>query len=89
MCFKTLEKQNPSVNLQTLHFGCDILSPNVWTVAVKEHSLEQLDTEDAEDEEEGAADDDDVADRLEAGEQGLHHKFESWSPVINMVKKNF
>ena len=57
MCFKTLEQQNPSAYLQTLHLGCDILSPNVRTVAVKEHSLEELDPEDAEDEEEGAKND--------------------------------
>ena len=87
MCFKTLEQQNPTEYLQTLHLGCDILSPNVRTVAVKEHSFEQLDPEDAEDEEEGAADDDDVADGLEAGEQGLHHQLEAWSPGNdNMVK---
>ena len=91
MCFKTLEQQNQSEYLQTLHLGCDILSPNVRTVAVKEHSLEELDPEDAEDEEEGAADDDDVADGLEAGEQSLHHQLEARSPgndIMVMVKKN-
>ena len=63
------------------------MSPNIRTVTVKEHSLEELDTEDAEDEEEGAADDDDVADGLEAGEQGLHHQLEARRPVNDMVKK--
>ena len=57
------------------------MSPNIRTVAVKEHSLEELDPQDSEDEEEGAADDDDVADGLEAGEQGLHHQLEARSSV--------
>ena len=57
------------------------MSPNIRTVTVKEHSLEELNPKDAEDEEEGAADDDNVADGLEAGEQGLHHEFEAGRPV--------
>ena len=57
------------------------MSPNIRTVAVKEHSLKKLNTQDAEDEEEGAADDDDVADGLEAGQQGLHHQLEARSSV--------
>ena len=62
------------------------MSSNVRTVAVKEHSLEELDPEYAKDEEEGAADDDDVADGLEAGEQGLHYQLESRSPVnVNVI----
>ena len=57
------------------------MSPNIRTVTVKEHSLEELNPKDAEDEEEGAADDDNVADGLEAGEQGLHHQLEAGRPV--------
>ena len=53
-------------HLQAFYLGCDILSSDTRAVAIEEHSLEELDPEDAEDEEEGAADDDDVADGLEA-----------------------
>ena len=42
----------------------------MWT------GLEELDPEDAEDDEEGAADEHDVADGLEGGQQGLHHQLQ-------------
>ena len=64
------------------------MSSNVRTVAVKEHSLEELDPEYAKDEEEGAADNDDVADGLEAGQQGLHYQLETRRPDNEMVKKS-
>ena len=54
---------------------------NLWSSAVEEEALEELDAEDAKDDEEGAADEDDVADGFEAGEQGLHHQLQTRSPA--------
>ena len=55
---------------------------HVWSVAVEEDSLEELHAEDAEDEEAGAADHHDVADGLEAGQQGLHQSQLSIGTVL-------
>ena len=43
--------------------------------------LEELDPEDAEDDEEGAADEDNVPDGLEGGEEGLHHQLQPGGSV--------
>ena len=40
-----------------------------------------LNAEDAEDDEEGAADEDDVADGLEGRDEGLDHQLQAWSPA--------
>jgi hypothetical protein len=43
--------------------------------------LKELDPEDAEDDEEGAADEDNVPDGLEGGEEGLHHQLQPGGSV--------
>ena len=43
--------------------------------------LEELNAKDAKDDEEGAADEDNVADGLEGGEEGLHHQLQPGGPV--------
>ena len=59
----------------------DVLEMNLGASAVEEETLEELDAEDAKDDEEGAADEDDVSDGFEAGEQSPHHQLQTRSPA--------
>ena len=59
--------------LEALNFVGNVQGDDVRPVAVEEESLEELHTEDPEDDEECAADEDNVAYRLQRGEKSLHH----------------
>ena len=48
-----------------------------------------MDAKDAENDEECATDENDVADGLEGGEQGLHHQFQPRGPVDHPEKSEF
>jgi hypothetical protein len=52
-----------------------------------EEALEELDPEDAEDDEECAADEDNVPDGLEGGEEGLHHQLQAGGSVDHPAQK--
>lgn len=47
-----------------------------------------LHTKNAKDDEEGAADEDNVADGFEGGDEGLHHQLQAWSSTDHSERTN-
>lgn len=47
-----------------------------------------LHTKNAKDDEEGAADEDNVADGFEGGDEGLHHQLQAWSSADHSERRN-